>query len=88
MTTQDLKNNRNRILRTIKNQNVNSKYYLKVMTYMVKYLPIELKPFMKNIDELTHTCLYVYFRDDYKSNMSSEEIYEESNKNSLPSSLR
>lgn len=91
MTRQDLIDNKSRILIKIRYQNVPQNGIKLVMSYMIKFLPIDEKPLMKNIDELISVCIKKYFQENFKpvcNSLTSEKMYEEINRRSLPSSMR
>lgn len=89
MTVQDLKTNRSRIIRIIRRQTTPMKHdtISKVMNYMVKYIGLDEKPLMKNIDKLTNDCISVYIRRDYDLVETNEQATERKMQN-LPSSIR
>ena len=96
MTTQDLTNNRDRILYNIKKQGVVKAEDIKgVMMKMVQFLNradySEMKPIMKNIDKLTDECTRSYIKHDMDHSMTKnekEDFLKEIRMKNLSSSLR
>jgi hypothetical protein len=85
MTTQDLTNNRDRIIRKIQFQMdgdsaARNQMVVPVMTKMVAYLNntkySEMKPTMANIDKLTVAAAISWIKYDYKpfSSMTQSEV--------------
>lgn len=66
MTLQDLKNNRNRIIRSIDN-GADVKKVMNQMVIWVENAPeyIKAKPLMKNIDKLVREACENYWKYDY-----------------------
>lgn len=77
MTTQDLSNNRDRIVKTIKSQiSLATKEQIKdVMVKMVAYLPryADDKPLMKNIDKLTIEATLNYIKNGMVSTVAQNQ---------------
>lgn len=96
MTTQDLTNNRERIIKNIKwqitlatKENISG-----VMTKMVNMLPqfSDEKPLMKNIDKLTFKAIESYIKHDIQFTRLQKDTIETNmetrRKESLPSNLQ
>lgn len=96
MTTQDLKDNRDRIIKSIKFQEITDVTEIsKVMSRMIQMLNwdrfSEAKATMKNIDQLTKEAISAYFKNDYNESMTANEFEEyrrEQTRKNLPSSMR
>jgi predicted transcriptional regulator YdeE len=93
MTTQDLKDNRDRIIKSIKFQQITE--ISKVMSRMIEMLNWsrfnDAKATMKNIDQLTKEAISAYFKNDYNESMTANEFEEyrrEQTRKNLPSSMR
>lgn len=96
MTTQDLTNNRDRIVKKIKSQIslATKEQIIDVMKKMVAMLPqfADEKPLMKNIDKLAIKATLSYIKHG-KVNTAQQNEYldrriEENKRQSMPSSLQ
>lgn len=77
MTTQDLKNNRERIIKKIRTQASSSDAVFGVMTKMAKWLESRediqsMKPSMLNLDKFTTMCINSWLKNDYKPVVDQE----------------
>lgn len=96
MTTQDLTNNRERIVKKIKSQIslATKEQIIDVMKKMVAMLPqfAEEKPLMKNIDKLTIKATLSYIKHGLvrtaQQNESLDRRIGENKRQSMPSSLQ
>jgi uridine kinase len=96
MTTQDLTDNRDRIIKNIKRQGVAKMEDIKgVMLKMVQFLNradySQMRPMMKNIDKLTDECARSYIKYDMDHSMTTNErddFLREIKMKNLSSSLR
>ena len=96
MTTQDLTNNKERIIKKIRTQIslATKENFIGVMTKMVAMLPqfADDKATMSNIDKLTIKATLSYIKNDMKHNSiqveASNKRLEEKRNQSLPSNLQ
>lgn len=96
MTTQDLTNNRDRIVKKINSQIAlaTKENIVRVMTKMVAMLPQfeDVKPTMANIDKLTMKATLNYIKYEHTHNTNQANVIdatlEQKRKESLQSSLQ
>ena len=95
MKIQDLKNNRNEIIKQIKFQNIiKNSEITKVMNYLVMWIEndktlLNKKATKKNIATLTKDAIATYFRIDFiAKEIDLAEKNKENARKNLPSSMR
>lgn len=92
MTVQDLKENRDRIIKAVKNQNADLKWTMEKLVTMVEWPDyINEKPLMKNIDKMTAKAIDLFFKNGYNRSYTKDQMDEFNEKRrleNLPSSCR